>query len=144
MKNRKQRLVHDKMLDEQRETEADTATAAAVSGTAVPLGGQKRHCTDAKTAATNSGQTATPARAQEQPTQAPIERAPRKRGGGRARKLTQADQAELRMREAQAATYATDYRELLQWAQLSKLLEQDTAVEVLADAASDLARTGRY
>jgi len=58
--------------------------------------------------------------------------------------MTQADEAELRMREAQAASFAAKYRELLQWAQFAKLLEQDTSVEVIADAASDLARTGHY
>lgn len=156
MKSRKQSLVLAKLLNQQREMAADAATATALSDTTVALGdgktatqnaalAAKRHSTSALADNTAPEQSAAHALAPApQRTALPVERAPRKRKDGRARKLTQADQAELRMREAQASAYAAKYRELLQWAQLSKLLEQDTAVEVLADSAGDLARTGRY
>jgi len=64
--------------------------------------------------------------------------------GRRAKQLTEADRATIRMQKAQSESYSAQFRELMHWVQFAKILEQDTAVEVVADSAADLARTGQY
>jgi hypothetical protein len=144
----RRQLFFDKLLRHRTEHDADAAAAQSVSATAVPLGGGGGGVVAAKRKRADSD---APNRPAPTPPSTPrasapdvVERPKKKGKGGRKPKWTEADSAELRMREAQASAYAAKYRELLQWAQLAKLLEQDTAVEVLAETAGDLARTGLY